>query len=72
MTGQVEFYDETCAWGLIRGDDGRLYDLRGPQLPGPPPRQGDRVLFDPQVAPGGPRAQAVRRAAPSAAWTAKP
>jgi cold shock CspA family protein len=74
MTGQVEFYDEACAWGLIRGDDGRLYELRGAQLPGPPPREGDHVLFDPQPAPGGPRAQALRRAAPvpTAAGTARP
>ncbi len=61
MNGQVTFYDETSAWGLIRGDDDGLYDLRGAQLPGPPPRVGDRVLFDPQPASGGPRAAAVRR-----------
>jgi cold shock CspA family protein len=72
MTGQVEFYDETCAWGLIRGDDGHLYDLRGAQFPGPPPRLGDRVLFDPQPAPGGPRALAVRRAAHAGAGRARP
>jgi cold shock CspA family protein len=67
ISGQVEFYDEPTAWGLIRGDDGHLYDLRGNQLGGSLPRVGDRVLFEPQAAPGGPRAVGVRRAKPAAA-----
>jgi cold shock CspA family protein len=61
INGQVEFYDEASAWGLVRGDDGCLYDLRGGQLPGPPLRLGERVVFDPQPGPGAPRAAAVRR-----------
>lgn len=65
INGRVEFYDETSAWGLVRGDDGRLYDLRGAQLAGPPPRIGERVLFEPQPAPGGPRAADVRRLNPA-------
>ena len=67
INGQVEFYDEPSAWGIIRGDDGCLYDLRGAQLVGPPPRLGDRVAFEPQAGPGGPRAVAVRRLKPAAA-----
>jgi cold shock CspA family protein len=67
ITGQVEFYDDACAWGLIRGDDGRLYDLRGGQIAGPPPRVGDRVTFEPQAAPGGPRAGSVKRRGPAPA-----
>jgi cold shock CspA family protein len=63
--GQVEFYDEPSGWGLIRGTDGRLYDLRAAQLSAPPPRIGERVLFEPQPAPGGPRAVAVRRLDPA-------
>jgi len=67
INGKVEFYDEPSGWGLIRGNDGRLYDLRGAQLPGSPPRVGERVLFEPQPAPGGPRAVAVRRLEPAPA-----
>ena len=67
ISGQVEFYDEPSGWGLIRGDDGRLYDLRASQLAGPLPRVGDRVLFEPQAASGGPRATGVRRIKPAAA-----
>jgi cold shock CspA family protein len=67
INGRVEFYDEPSAWGLIRGDDGRLYDLRGAQLGGPVPQVGERVLFEPQPAPGGPRAAAVRRLNPAPA-----
>jgi hypothetical protein len=61
ISRQIEFYDEPTSWGLIRGDDGHLYDLRGGQLAGSPPRVGDKVLFEPQSAPGGPPAVAVRR-----------
>ena len=61
INGQVEFYDEDTAWGLIRGDDGRLYDVRGSQLSGPPPRVCERMLFEPQTAPGIPRVMTVRR-----------
>lgn len=59
INGQVEFYDEESDWGLIRGDDGHLYELRSAQLPAP--RVGDKVLFEPQPGAGGPRAVAVRR-----------
>jgi hypothetical protein len=38
VTGQVKFYDEPTAWGLILGDDGGLYVVRGNRLPGPPLR----------------------------------
>jgi hypothetical protein len=65
INGQVEFYDEGCAWGLIRGEDGCLYDLRAGQLQGIAPRVGEWVTFEPQPASGGgPRASAVRRAGP--------
>lgn len=68
INGQVEFYDEGCAWGLIRGEDGCLYDLRAGQLQGAIPRVGEWVTFEPQSGSGAPRASALRRAAvPSAA-----
>ena len=65
MSGQVEFYDEATAWGLIRGDDGHLYDLRGGHISGALPSVGDKVVFEPQAAPGGPRATGVRRVPPT-------
>ena len=61
INGQIEFYDEDSERGLIRGDDGHLYELRSVQLAGPAPRVGDKVLFEPQHAAGAPRAVAVRR-----------
>jgi cold shock CspA family protein len=61
VTGQVKFYDEATAWGLILGSDGCLYVVRGNRLPGPPLRVDEHVLFEPQPAPGGPRASGVRR-----------
>ena len=61
MDGQIKFYDESTAWGLIVGDDGTLYVVRGSQIPNPPLQVGERVAFEPQAAPGGPRASAVRR-----------
>ena len=61
MDGQIKFYDESMKWGVIVGDDGGLYVVRGAQLPGPPLQVGERVAFEPQSAPGGPRAAAVRR-----------
>jgi cold shock CspA family protein len=72
ISGQVKFYDELTNWGLIRGNDGRLYDLRGAQFPGPPPRVGERVMFEPQPGPSGPRAAAVRRLDPAPRGVAKP
>jgi cold shock CspA family protein len=65
INGQIEFYDEESDWGLIRGDDGHLYELRSAQLASP--RVGDKVLFEPQPASGGPRAVAVRRLKPAPA-----
>ena len=65
INGQIEFYDEESEWGLIRGDDNHLYELRSAQLPAP--RVGDKVLFEPQTASGGPRAVAVRRLKPAPA-----
>jgi cold shock CspA family protein len=67
INGQIEFYDEESEWGLIRGDDGHLYELRSAQFAGPAPRVGDKVLFEPQSASGGPRAVAVRRLKPAPA-----
>ena len=61
MIGQVKFYDETTAWGLILGSDGALYGVQRARLPGPPLQIGERVRFEPQEAPGGPRAADVRR-----------
>ena len=61
MSGHIEFYDESTAWGLIRGEDGHLYDLRGGHIGGAPPIIGDKVVFEPQAAPGGRRATGIRR-----------
>jgi cold shock CspA family protein len=63
MDGQIKFYDEPTAWGIILGDDGALYVVRGARVPGSPLQVGDRVEFEPRAAPGGPRASAVRRVA---------
>ena len=63
MNGVVKVSDEPSAWGLSVGDDGALYVLRGAQLPGPPPRVDEPVVFEPQPAPGGLRASGVRRIA---------
>jgi len=61
MHGLIKFYDDVAAWGVIQGEDGRLYSVRGGQLGAPPPRIGDRVAFEPEPAAGGPRAADVRR-----------
>ena len=61
MIGKVKFYDEPTDWGLILGADGALYGVRGTRLPGPPLQVGERVQFEPQAAPGGPRAADLRR-----------
>ena len=61
VNGHVRFYDEDTAWGVIQGDDGGLYGVRGARLPGPPLQVGEEVRFEPQSAPGGPRAALVRR-----------
>jgi cold shock CspA family protein len=61
LRGEVRFYDESTEWGVIAGDDGRLYTLRAAHIQGRQPRAGERVAFDPVDAFGGPRATAVRR-----------
>ena len=61
MVGQIKFYDESTAWGVVLGADGGLYAIRGAQISGSPPQVGERVVFEPQPAAGGPRATAVRR-----------
>jgi cold shock CspA family protein len=62
VIGQIKFYDEATAWGVIQGADGGLYAMRGDQFSGPPFQVGDQVVFEPQPAPGGPRANAIRLA----------
>jgi cold shock CspA family protein len=62
MRGQVKFYDERSAWGLVLGDDGKLYGVTGARPTDAAAfTEGEYVLFEPQAAPGGPRAAAVRR-----------
>jgi len=61
VIGQIKFYDESTAWGVIQGADGGLYAMRGDQLTGSRPEVGDRVVFEVQPAPGGPRAISIRR-----------
>lgn len=62
MTGDMKFYDEATAWGVVVGEDGRLYVVRGPHLVTPRPDAGDAVTFEPRRAPGGLRAVDVRKA----------
>jgi hypothetical protein len=61
MIGYMTFYDEPSAWGLIVGDDERLYVVRGRHLVGPSPRVGEKVRFDPEDTGRGLQALAVRR-----------
>lgn len=63
MTGYMTFYDEPSAWGLIMGDDDRLYVVRGPHLLGPSPRVGEKVRFEPEQSGRALKALAVRRIA---------
>ena len=65
MTGRIEFYDEPTAWGVILGEDGRVYVVRGTRAPGSAPRVGDAVIFEPRDTTTGLRADAVRRVAPA-------
>ena len=64
MTGRIEFYDEPTAWGVILGEDGRVYVVRGTRAPGAGPRVGDTVIFEPRDTTTGLRADTVRRVAP--------
>lgn len=61
MRGLLKFYDLDAAWGLILGEDGRLYAVRQSHLISPTPEPGDRVTFEPRKTPGGLRAIAVQR-----------
>jgi cold shock CspA family protein len=63
MKGEISFYDEPGAWGLVMGEDGRFYVVRGSQMPGVLPRVGERVDFEPVTTAFGLRAAAVRRVA---------
>jgi len=63
MTGHMKFYDEPSAWGVIVGEDGQLYVVRGTHVLGPRPGAGDRVTFEPRKTAGGLRAIGVRGAA---------
>jgi hypothetical protein len=63
MTGELAFYDRPSAWGLIYGDDGRVYVVHGAELVGPAPRVRERVLFEPLATARGLRALGVRAAA---------
>jgi len=65
MTGRIEFYDEPTAWGVILGEDGRVYVVRGSRTPAAAPRAGDTVMFEPRDTTTGLRADAVRRVAPA-------
>jgi cold shock CspA family protein len=64
MTGRVGFYDEPTAWGVITGDDGHFYVVRGNQIVAPSPQLGERITFEPQKTSSGLRAVNVRRAEP--------
>jgi len=62
MTGHMTFYDDRSAWGLILGDDERVYVVRGSHVLGASPRVGDKVRFEPAETGSALRALAVRRA----------
>jgi len=61
LRGRLSFYDASTNWGLIAGDDGRLYAVRGDQFSGAQPKPGERVSFAPLESAGGPRATGVER-----------
>jgi cold shock CspA family protein len=61
MTGQVTFLDEPTGWGLILGDDGRVYVLRRRDTQAPVLRPGDPVAFEPLATRRGMLAVAVQR-----------
>jgi hypothetical protein len=61
MTGYMTFYDEPSSWGLIMGDDERLYVVRGRHVLGFAPRVGEKVRFEPEETGQGLKALAVRR-----------
>jgi cold shock CspA family protein len=65
LAGTVRQYDRTLCWGFITGDDGRGYfvpkfEIRDGGLERLLTR-GERVTFEPQESPRGPRAAGVRR-----------
>ena len=62
MTGQVTFLDQPTGWGLVLGDDGRVYVLRRRDVQGPPLVAGDHVSFEPFGSPRGLLALGVQRA----------
>jgi cold shock CspA family protein len=61
ITGNMTFYDEPSAWGVILGDDGRIYIVRGGHMVAPSPRAGDKVAFEPRKTSSGLRAVDVRK-----------
>jgi hypothetical protein len=61
MTGTMTFYDEPSSWGLIMGDDERIYVMRGGHVIGAPPRVGDKVHFEPEQTGRALRALSIRR-----------
>jgi cold shock CspA family protein len=63
ITGYLKFFDGPSAWGLILGEDGGLYVVRGDQLLEPTPQTGQKVAFEPQKTRTGLRALSVRRIA---------
>jgi|RhiMetdeSRZDD1v2_1073273.scaffolds.fasta_scaffold1483026_2 hypothetical protein len=67
MTGQVTFLDEPTGWGLILGDDGRVYVVRRRRAHGAPLCAGDHVTFEPFGTPRGLVALGVQRSTTPAA-----
>lgn len=61
MTGDMTFYNEPTAWGLILGDDEPLYVVRGSYMVGPAPRVGEKVRFEPRETGRALKAVEVRR-----------
>jgi cold shock CspA family protein len=61
VTGELKFYDARSGWGVIKGDDTRLYAVTQANVAERPLRVGDRVNFEPRPMAGGPQATAVRR-----------
>ena len=68
INGQIEFYDEDSQDVVSSAaTTATCTSCAATQLAGPAPRVGDKVLFEPQPASGGPRAVAVRRLKPAPA-----
>ena len=62
MKGEVKFFNQMKNYGFIKGDDGQDYFVHGSGLaPSTVIDQGDRVEFDAEQTPKGPKAVNVKK-----------